>query len=44
MNKFLLSAVIASTLITSTIVARSQPLTNVAVSSTDNLDVNACTR
>lgn len=41
MNKFLLSAVIASTLITSTIVARSQPLTNVAVSSTDNLDVNA---
>lgn len=41
MNKFLLSAVIASTLITSTIVARSQPLTNVSVSSTDNLDVNA---
>ena len=41
MNKFLLSAVIASTLITSAIVARSQPLTNVAVSSTDNLDVNA---
>ena len=41
MKKYLLSAVIASTLVSSTIVARSQPLTNVLVSSTDNLDINA---
>ena len=41
MKKYLLSAVIASTLVSSTIVARSQPHTNVLVSSTDNLDINA---